>query len=96
MKRFYHRNFLVMVAATLLAVAGGLGESAQAQTRPKQLRPAASLPLTSFYDTRPLTPGKPGELIRSETVNQYNIPYELSALRILYHSRTTSGADVAE
>jgi pimeloyl-ACP methyl ester carboxylesterase len=95
MKRFYHRNFLVMVAATLLAVAGGLGESAQAQTRPKQLRPAASLPLTSFYDTRPLTPGKPGELIRSETVNQYNIPYELSALRILYHSRTTSGADVA-
>jgi len=54
------------------------------------------LPLTSFYDTpHPLPLGKPGELIRSESIDQYNLPYELSALRILYHSRTANGEDVA-
>ena len=51
---------------------------------------------TSFYDTpHPLPAGKPGELIRSETIDQYNLPYELSVLRILYHSRTAGGEDVA-
>jgi hypothetical protein len=51
--------------------------------------------LTSFYDTpHPLPPGKPGELIRSEPIDQYNLPYELSALRILYHSRTANREDV--
>ncbi|MGA8538381.1 MAG: lipase family protein [Terriglobales bacterium] len=59
-------------------------------------RPPATLPLTSFYDTpHPLPAGKPGELIRSETIDQYNLPYELSVLRILYHSRTAGGEDVA-
>jgi len=55
-----------------------------------------TLPLTSFYDApHPLPMGKPGELIRSEPSNQYSIPYELSVLRILYHSRTSHGEDVA-
>ena len=55
-----------------------------------------TLPLTSFYDApRPLPMRKPGELIRSEPGNQYSIPYELSVLRILYHSRTSHGEDVA-
>ena len=49
----------------------------------------------SFYDTRhPLPPGKAGELIRSEPIDEYNIPYEVSALRILYHSRTAKGEDL--
>jgi len=62
----------------------------------KGLRPASTLPLTSFYDApHPLPAGKPGELIRSEAIDQYNLPYELSALRILYHSRTANGEDVA-
>lgn len=68
----------------------------QAPTPSKRLRPAATLPPTSFYDTvRPLPPGKPGELIRSESIDQYNLPYELSAVRILYHSRNANGEDVA-
>jgi Secretory lipase len=55
-----------------------------------------TLPLTSFYDApHPLPMGKPGELIRSEPSNQYSIPYELSVSRILYHSRTSHGEDVA-
>ena len=32
--------------------------------------------------------------MRSEPIGQYNLPYELSAVRILYHSRTTNGEDV--
>jgi pimeloyl-ACP methyl ester carboxylesterase len=90
--------FLKSVAAVSLILAGlpGNPELAQAQTatRAKEFRPSATLPLTSFYDTpHPLPPGKPGELIRSEPIDQYSLPYELSALRILYHSRTANGED---
>jgi pimeloyl-ACP methyl ester carboxylesterase len=44
--------------------------------------------------THPLPPGKPGELIRSEPIDEYNLPLESSVLRILYHSRTANGEDV--
>ena len=92
--------FLKVATAIFLTLAGRPGnpEFAQAQTATstKGLRPPATLPLTSFYDTpHPLPPGKPGELIRSEPIDQYNLPYELSALRILYHSQTANGEDVA-
>jgi pimeloyl-ACP methyl ester carboxylesterase len=92
--------FLKVATAISLTLAQlpGNPEFAQAQTATsaKGFRPPATLPLTSFYDTpHPLPPGKPGELIRSEPIDQYNLPYELSALRILYHSRTTNGEDVA-
>ena len=91
--------FLKSVAAVSLILAGlpGNPEFAQAQTATsaKGFRPPATLPLTSFYDApHPLPPGKPGELIRTEPIDQYNLPYELSAVRILYHSRTANGEDV--
>jgi len=55
-----------------------------------------TLPLTKFYDTpNPLPVGKPGELIRSVPFDEYDLPYEISAVRILYHSRSPSGEDVA-
>jgi hypothetical protein len=87
------------VAAVSLILAGlpGNPEFAQAQTATpaKGFRPPHTLPLTSFYDTpHPLRPGKPGELIRSEPIDEYNLPFEVSALRILYHSRTANGEDV--
>jgi len=92
--------FLMVIAVVSLILAGPPGYSAFAQaqtaTPAKRLRPPTILPLTSFYDTpRPLPPGKAGELIRSEPIDQYNLPYELSAVRILYHSRTANGEDVA-
>jgi pimeloyl-ACP methyl ester carboxylesterase len=92
--------FLTAVTAVCLILAGlpGNPKFAQAQTAAstKGLRLSATLPLTSFYDTpHPLPPGKPGELIRTEPIDQYNLPYELSALRILYHSRTANGEDAA-
>jgi hypothetical protein len=58
--------------------------------------PLRTLPLTKFYDTPdPLPAGKPGELIRSEPFGEYDLPYGSSAVRILYHSRSPSGKDVA-
>ena len=91
--------FAAIIAVSLiLAWLPGTPELAQAQTATpaKGFRPPPTLPLTSFYDTpHPLPAGKPGELIRSEAIDQYNLPYELSALRILYHSRTANGEDVA-
>ncbi len=94
------RMLLTAVTTVCLALTGLPGnlELAQAQTATptKGFRPPPTLPLTSFYDTpHPLPPGKPGELIRSEPIDQYNLPYELSAVRILYHSRTAKGEDVA-
>ncbi len=92
--------FLKVATAISLTLAGlpRNPEFAQAQTATpaKGFRPTPTLPLTSFYDApHPLPPGKPGELIRSEPIDQYNLPYELSAVRILYHSRTANGEDVA-
>jgi pimeloyl-ACP methyl ester carboxylesterase len=92
--------FLTTVGAITLILAGlaANSEFAQAQTAmpAKGFRTSATLARTSFYDSpHPLPPGKPGELIRSESTNQYSLPYELSALRILYHSRTANGEDVA-
>lgn len=92
------RIFLMAVTAFALisAVLPRGRVSAQTATPSKGFRPAPTLPLTSFYDTpHPLPPGKPGELIRSETISQYSLPFELSSLRILYHSRTANGEDVA-
>ena len=54
------------------------------------------LPLTRFYDAPdPLPPGDPGKLIRSAEFDEYNLPPEVNALRLLYHSRTAAGKDVA-
>ena len=55
-----------------------------------------NLPITKFYDTSdPLPAGKPGELIRSEPFDGYTLPVSVSAVRILYHSRSAAGDDVA-
>jgi hypothetical protein len=58
--------------------------------------PRRTLPLSKFYDTpSPLAPGKPGDLIRSEEFDEYNLPFDITAVRILYHSRSARGQDVA-
>ncbi len=93
------RMFLTSATAVCLSLAGLTGNrefvQAQTATQAKTFRPPYTLPLTSFYDTPPsLSPGKPGELIRSEPTDEYHLPFELSAWRILYHSRTAKGEDV--
>jgi hypothetical protein len=69
--------------------------AAPAQTTPlwrPKVRPP--FPLTKFYDTpKPLPAGKPGDLIRSERFDDYDLPL-VAAVRILYHSQSAMGADV--
>jgi Secretory lipase len=81
-----------------MALFAGATAFAQSQTpAPAKLSHAPrTLPLTKFYDTpNPLPVGKPGELIRSEPFGEYDLPYQISAVRVLYHSRSPSGEDVA-
>jgi hypothetical protein len=55
-----------------------------------------NFPLDKFYDVpNPLPPGKPGDLIRSQEFDEYVLPPEVLAVRILYHSRSANADDVA-
>ena len=85
---------LVSIAVGVVAFA----ESAQSQTEPQPDHSEFRrlLPLTNFYTTpSPLPAGQPGELIRSEEFNEYQLPEGASAFRILYYSRSARGTDVA-
>jgi hypothetical protein len=77
----------------------GFAVLAQGQPPPpsqKIFHAPQALPLTEFYATPdPLPGGKPGELIRFESFYDYNLSYEASTFRILYHSRSPHGEDVA-
>ena len=52
--------------------------------------------MSAFYDApQPLPAGKPGDLIRSESFDDYDLPLSVNIVRILYHSRSAIGQDVA-
>lgn len=69
---------------------------AVAQTPQRRSDIQRELPITKFYDVPdPLPIGKPGTLIRSQEFSQYQIPFSIAAIRILYHSRSANGEDVA-
>ncbi len=86
----------VTVAAGLLLVSTLAVAGSSAQDQPARRHGHIQrLPLTSFYDDpRPLPFGKPGELIRSEAADEYNLAADFSAFRILYHSRAADGRDI--
>jgi hypothetical protein len=86
----------VEVTAAILLAAGVSFAQVQTPTPGKRSEILRTLPLTRFYDTpHPLPIGKPGERIRSEGFDEYSFPPEVSAVRILYHSRSATGEDVA-
>ncbi len=86
---------IALAAAVLSATDPGFAQG-QAPAPVKSSRNLRTLPLTSFYDTpHPLPAGKPGDLIRAEPAEEYELPPEVSAVRILYHSRSAAGEDVA-
>ena len=89
--------YFVGIAAVLLpAAATGELADRQAESRTPAVESRGLLPLTSFYSTpTPFPAGRPGELIRSETFDDYQLPEGISAVRILYHSRSANGGDVA-
>lgn len=87
----------ILCAAVLFAGSAGFAQTpTPAQPSPKIYHAPRTLPLTKFYDTSlPLPAGKPGELIRSEVFDEYHLSGALSTVRILYHSRSSQGEDVA-
>lgn len=79
--------------APSLATAGDLYSTQVSGNRP-QIR--HRFPLTKFYETPdPLPAERPGELIRKEEFEEYDVSPSVSATRILYHSRSADGKDVA-
>jgi pimeloyl-ACP methyl ester carboxylesterase len=60
-----------------------------------RMEQADALPRTAFYDTPSLAASKPGELLRKAAFDGYAVPKGASAVRILYHSLSADGADVA-
>jgi pimeloyl-ACP methyl ester carboxylesterase len=89
------------VVASALAISTALISTLSAQTATNPPRATKSetrhaLPTTSFYEiSTPLPPAKAGALIRSEAFDDYDLSADMSALRILYHSRNASNQDVA-
>jgi hypothetical protein len=95
-KALFFAGFAVCVALVAMVVSGGALAQTQAPAEANESKLHRGLPLTKFYETPiPLPPGKPGKLIRAEPFDEYDLPFEVSAVRILYHSRSAHGEDVA-
>jgi hypothetical protein len=91
----FYPLFLKLLATTILCVTSAASVTGQV-LNPKTSQTPRRLPLAKFYDTPdPLPSGQPGELIRSEPFYEYLLPYTVSAVRILYHSRSPHDKDVA-
>src|ERR1700687_3605157 len=86
----------VSLALAPAAIAANVYAHAQAPATVRRSEMVRDLPITKFYNTPfPFPAGTPGALIRSQAIEQYDIPYSVSAVRILYHSRSARGEDVA-
>jgi Secretory lipase len=90
------RTFLAaFTGCCLLALFSTARTYSQAKTEGEGIaKVRGRFPLQKFYDTpNPLPSGKPGELIRSQEFDQYDLPLHALAVRILYHSRSGDGQD---
>ena len=86
----------VIWTAILFMCVAAAAQNQVPPTSPKHYHAPRTLPLSKFYETpEPLPAGKPGELIRVEQAYEYHLSYEASTFRILYHSRSPQGKDVA-
>src|ERR1700688_2320753 len=93
---FFSRILSLLCATASFLGAGAIAPS-QAPPNIRKISPAPrTLPLTEFYDTPdPLPAGRPGELIRFERFDEYRLSSDFQVFRILYHSRSPAGRDVA-
>jgi pimeloyl-ACP methyl ester carboxylesterase len=60
-----------------------------------RMEQADALPRTAFYDTPSLAGSQPGALLRQAPFDGYAVPKGAHAVRILYHSLSADGRDVA-
>lgn len=80
----------------LVGIVTAKSDHSQAKAQAERSEFRGFLPLTDFYNTpSPLPAGNPGPLIRSEVFDEYELPPGVSAVRILYHSRSALGEDIA-
>jgi len=80
----------------LLALTALFGSSTTGHAQSSRKSQVRTLRITRFYDApQPLPAGNPGDLIRSEPFDDYDLPLSVKVVRILYHSRSASGQDVA-
>ncbi len=87
---------LLVGLTVILAFTSNLFGQTEPSAPNQSLRPMRGLPITKFYETpNPFPPGQPGDLIRSQSFDAYELPSSVSAVRILYHSRSAAGEDVA-
>lgn len=90
------RTRLGIMCALLAAVSAWADELPKSRTEALAMELKDALPMSSFYDPpSPLAPAPPGALIRSGPFTGYDLPPGAHAVRILYHSQTRDGRDVA-
>ena len=95
-KPFCSLAVAIALTVAILFVATPVFAQGQVPVAARPFQILRTLPLTSFYDTpHPMPGGKPGDLIRSDEFADYELAPEVSAVRILYHSRAATGEDVA-
>jgi pimeloyl-ACP methyl ester carboxylesterase len=84
-------------AAASLAVGYGYGSVAGAAPRTSGATPSATSVAASFYRSPvPLPPAPPGAVIRASVIPSHGrLPKGSRAFRVLYHSQSIAGADVA-
>jgi hypothetical protein len=89
--------FLAATLGSVFLLLPQVQASAQTESGPQKISEVRrNFPLDKFYDVpTPLPAGKPGDLIRSEEFDDYDLPSGVVAIRILYHSRSANGDDVA-
>jgi pimeloyl-ACP methyl ester carboxylesterase len=90
-----------VLSAALFALVGVRLSQADSAPIPHSLAEAIkmeqddALPRTAFYETPALSGSRPGALLRMEPFAGYAVPSGATAVRILYHSLSSTGAQVA-
>jgi hypothetical protein len=91
-------NPLLLLVA-LVCLSGSLAGQVSPQTFGSAGRRAPNsgmFALSSFYEIAdPLPAGKPGDLIRFDTFDRYELPFNIIAVRILYYSLAAQGTEAA-
>jgi hypothetical protein len=94
--RFLTRILSCLLVSLCAAQLSGSEPASPQEERTGKSEVRWSFPLSEFYSTpKPLPKGNPGELIRSEEFSGYDLPPGVVTVRILYHSRSATGGDVA-
>lgn len=89
-------NWTKAAVLMLAAVAARAQEMPKTVAEAVALERADRLPITDFYGTpADLSATKPGALLRKEVFAGYSLPKGATAVRILYHSLSATGRDVA-